>query len=133
MPAIHPKEIQNVLRLDPAQRYQHFLKIVVGVRAVWSLGNQEGFVLAGDPDGVELVPLWPAPEYAQLCARDEWADCVPREIPLEKFMELWATGMHRDGRKCNVFPTPGDSGANVDPLKLREHLLDSLSRIEYMD
>jgi len=133
MRPLHPRELANVLRLPPLQRYSHFIKSVIGSKLVWSLGNEQGWCLAADEDGVELVPLWPAPEYAQGCASGSWADSVPRSIPLEDFIEVWVPGMAGDHRQCTVFPTPNDRGPNVDPLKLREHLLDAIARIEYID
>lgn len=76
---MNDKQIQAVLALPAPKRYSHFIKRVADQRRVFGLFSS-GWALAGDSEEREVFPLWPASEYAALCAVDHWAGYEAREI-----------------------------------------------------
>lgn len=107
------KEFQAVSALPGPKRYAHFIKRVADHEEVWSLSNRDGWVLAGDKEGREFALVWPHAEYAMACATGAWADCEPKAIPLDEWMEKWLPGLARDDRMIAVFMTPKDSGVSI--------------------
>jgi len=78
----------------------------------------------------EVVPVWPAFEYAKLCATDDWCAAKPTRIDVHEFLESWIPDIIKDKRKIAVFPTPGGQGAMVEPERLKNDLLAELARVE---
>ena len=121
---VSDQEFESVLSLPGAKRYTYFVKKVADWEEIWSLRNQDGWVLAGDPSGTEVVPVWPNQRYAQACVAAEWQDCEPAVIDLETWMKRWIPGMTKDGRQVAVFPTLEDRGIVVEPSRLHSDLSD---------
>jgi len=128
---INEKELASVTSLEGRKRYSYFIKRVADFEEVWSLAGAEGrWCLAAEPDGGEVVPVWPARRYAEVCAAGEWADSEPKSINLDLWLERWTPGMIRDGRRVTVFPTPGARGVVVDPARLADDLAVELRLYE---
>jgi hypothetical protein len=125
----NPKEIENVAKLNPFERYRYFIKKVADWREVWSLWN-DGWVLMADPEGIEVVPVWPHAKFAELCAIAEWNEYSARPIGLEEFLNKWIPGMARDNRGIAVFPASNRETTTVNPIKLREDLEEELANYE---
>ncbi len=83
---ITPKEIEAVSKLSSEKRYHHFIKKVADTQELWSLYDN-GWALAGDDDGNQIFPLWPAAEYAEISAITRWKEFKPKKITLEEFFE----------------------------------------------
>jgi hypothetical protein len=127
---INAKEISSVLALPAPRRFEYFVKRVADWREVWSLRNEDGWVLASDDSGCELVPVWPHSEYARACANNEWIGTEPYAIDLGAWLDKWTPGMVRDGRKVAVFPSPASKGVVVGPEHLADSIEDELDVIE---
>ena len=114
---VTPKQIEAVLALPGIKRYEHFVKVVVDWQAVWGL-YQDGWALAATDEGGEVFPLWPAEEYARLCAANEWSGYKPRSIELSEFMDALLPKLKKDGVLPGVFFTPLSKGVtpSVDEL-----------------
>jgi hypothetical protein len=78
-----------------------------------------GWALAETDDGGAVFPLWPAKEYAQICAANEWKGYEPRSIALSEFTEVLLPKLKLDGVLPGVFPTPTNKGItpSVEELK----------------
>jgi len=124
------KEIASVLQLTGPKRYAYWVKKVADEELVWSLWQESGWVLAADNEGRQLVPVWPHEKYAELCAHDSWAGCVPRPIELNVWMERWIPGVEREGTLVAVFSTPDCSGVVVEPSRLDADLREELTNYE---
>ena len=122
-------EMESVLHLDGAERYTYFVKKVADQEKLWSLWN-DGWVLASDDRGRELIPVWPHQKYAALCAEDLWGGSVPKIIELEAWMGRWIAGAKRDARLIAVFPTREDRGVEVEPERLSADLELELKNYE---
>lgn len=126
---MHDKEYANVVAMPEVERYAYLCAKLGDWREVWSLRNAEGWVLAGDGNGREGVPVWPHPRFAEACAHEAWHDCTPASIALQDWIGKWLPGMERDNRYVAAFMLPGDGnrGIKVEPAKHREHLLEELA------
>ncbi|MCP4699451.1 MAG: DUF2750 domain-containing protein [Gammaproteobacteria bacterium] len=114
---INQKQIEAVTALAGQKRYEHFVKVVADWEEIWGL-YQDGWALAATDDGQQVFPLWPAKEYAQLCANNEWAGYEPESFSLEDFMGKLLPDLKDDGVLPGIFYTPSDNGVipTVDQL-----------------
>ncbi|MGH9765174.1 MAG: DUF2750 domain-containing protein [Blastocatellia bacterium] len=103
------EQIRAILALPGPKRYEHFIKQVADSQQAWGL-YKDGWALAASDDGTPLLPLWPAEEYAALCAVSDWAGYVPSRIPLDELTTELLPGLERDRILPAVFFTPDDRG-----------------------
>lgn len=54
---INDKEFEAVSALPFRERYEYFIKHVADGEVVWSLGADDGWVLMGNKEGHEVVPV----------------------------------------------------------------------------
>ncbi len=106
---INQKQIESVIALSGQKRYENFIKVVADWEEVWGL-YQDGWALAATNDGQEVFPVWPAKEYAQLCATNEWSGYKPASFSLVDFMEELLPNLKNDGVLLGIFYTPSDKG-----------------------
>lgn len=102
---LSPKEIESILKLDGPRRYAHFVKHVVDCEQVWGL-HSDGWAMGENDDGVPTFQIWPAREYAALCANGPWAGYEPAEIPLDDLLVELLPRLRLDGVALGVFRTP---------------------------
>ena len=127
---LHPKEFETASALPFEERYEYFVKRVADWEQVWSLRSASGWSLAGAEDGREVIPVWPHEQFAAACSEGAWKGDEPTPIPLDDWLEKWLPGMERDGRLVAVFPTPANSGAVVEPQRLRNDLRVDLEQYQ---
>lgn len=115
---VNPKQVEAVLALPGIKRFEHFIKVIADWQEVWGL-YQDGWALAAADDGTTVFPLWPAKEYAQVCAASEWSGYEPRAISLREFTEVLLPKLKLDGVLPGVFFTPTSKGVtpSVEDLK----------------
>jgi len=113
------KQIESVLALPDKKRFDHFVKVVADVQEIWGL-YQGGWALAATNDGVTVFPLWPAKDYAQLCAVSEWEGYEPRLITLAELMEDLFPKLKKMGCYLGYFFKPAGKGMtpSVDELNM---------------
>jgi hypothetical protein len=116
---VNPRQMEAVLALPGVKRFEHFIKVIADWQEVWGLYDN-GWALAAADDGTTVFPLWPAKEYAQVCAVNEWTGYEPRSISLSDFTEGLLPKLKLDGVLPGVFFTPTSRGVtpSVDELKL---------------
>jgi hypothetical protein len=120
-------EVARVLALPFPARYEYFLERVAAAETLWSLADEQGWVLLVDSGGTEWVPVWPHLRFAAACALENWAGATPRAIPLGDWLDTWTPGMIADQRIVGVFPTPDAKAIRVDPEELEWDLKEQLS------
>ena len=118
--------LQAVLELPPARRHAWFLQRVRESGEVWGL-YAEGWALAFDDEGRDVLPLWPTSTAARLCATHLWEGFEPRPIPLSKLVEELLPDLAEEGIPVGVFFTPKGQGWPVTAAELRAQLLGSAS------
>ena len=116
---ISPEQIKAVTGLPAAKRFEHFVKVIADWQQAWGL-YRAGWALAAADDGTTVFPLWPAKEYAAVCAVSEWNGFDPRAISLSDLTEVLLPRLKRDGVLPGVFFTPSSKGITpaVDELIL---------------
>jgi hypothetical protein len=121
-----PKEIESVLRLEGPQRFAHFVKRMADEQRVWGLWD-DGWASMEDDDGVMVLPVWPAREYAELFVNGDWSSYVPTEMPLDEFLDEMIPEVAEQSALVGVFPTP--TGKSVTPPlpELEEALREELT------
>jgi len=115
------------LSADSKARHRRFIQRVVAAGVVWGLKCNEGWVTssstADDTEDRGLMPFWSDRAYAKQCAKDEWAEYVPTEIPLNLFLEKWMPGMNADGLLVGTNWNAHLCGHEIEPLKLRDEIV----------
>jgi hypothetical protein len=125
MKRVNDKEFAAVSALPAPERYGHFVGQVADWQEVWSLRAPSGWMIVGDDEGRECVPVWPHKCYAEACATGEWEGFEAAAIPLSRWLEAWIPGISRDGRAVAVFPVSGGRGIVVTAERLRDDLLEA--------
>ncbi|HYO53086.1 DUF2750 domain-containing protein [Archangium sp.] len=113
--------MEAVLRLPAARRYSYFLQRVAESGEVWGLDG-EGWALALDDAGRDVLPLWPAPEFAAICATRLWAGFKPRAIKLEVLLDNVLPQLAEEEMPVGIFFTPEGQGHPVSARELIEAL-----------
>ena len=124
--SINHKQIVAVIALDGQKRYEYFVKMVVDREKAWGL-YKNGWALAATEDGQQVFPLWPAKEYAELCANKEWLDYIPVSISLVDLMDDLLPKLREDNILPSVFYTPSDTGVTPTVEQLLADLKEELS------
>lgn len=117
----------RIQQLDAEQRYQHFLEKVSRWEEIWSLKDDEGFVVVSS-DNEDCMPVWPHPDYAQEWATGDWDNCQPFKIDLEAWLDRWLPGMDEDGISIAVFPNLDENGIVEGPRELGSALLQLIEQ-----
>src|SRR5277367_997774 len=99
---ISQQQIAAVLALPGPVRYSHFIKRSADARRVWGLFSG-GWALAATADETPVFPVWPAREYAALCATGDWSEYEPRDIGLDDFFAWLLPKLREDGTLLGVF------------------------------
>ena len=102
-------------------RLEFFVNSVKEHQSVWSLSNEEGFVMVETDDG-DCVMVWPDADFAAQWAVEEWDDCEPVEISFETFTTLWLPSLEKDHVTLAVFPNIEDEGKLTTAAEMKELL-----------
>ena len=103
------KEMEIVVGLAGNVRYERFIKLVAGWEEAWGL-YQDGWALAATDNEEAVFPLWPAREYAAICASGIWANYEPEPIEITELTEDLLPRLKIDGVLPGIFYTPKDTG-----------------------
>jgi hypothetical protein len=126
---LNEKKMQSVLNLPAPKRYAHFIKVAADQRRVWGLFS-DGWALAETSDGQRAFAMWPAQEYALLCARGDWSGYEAREIDLDTLLEVLIPKLQESSTLAGVFPTPSEKGITPDLDQIKADLRNELAKIE---
>lgn len=103
------------------ERMAYFVKQVKTSEQVWSLSNEEGFVMVETDEG-DCVMVWPDADFAAQWAVDDWDDCEPVSVPLTEFKTNWLPSLEADNIDIAVFPNIEDEGKLIKANELAEAL-----------
>lgn len=106
------KEIEIMSTKNNKDRYIYFIKRVVDGETAWVLDN-DGFALSSGGDNHDILMLWPAREYAENCATDDWKDYKAKALSLNYIIEELLPNLSAKGVELGVFMTPYISNAPV--------------------
>jgi len=123
------EQIDAIIGLPGPKRYEHFIKVCADRRQMWGLYSN-GWALAATSENQPVFPVWPAREYASLCAVKEWDGYVPREIELDDFFLALLPRLEASGTQIGVFYTPQEKGVIPTLAQLDSDLKEELAKIE---
>ncbi len=123
-------EIEAVLKLPGARRYEHFVKRVADRAEGWGLWS-EGWALAGSDSGQQVFLFWPAREYAERCTTGPWQGYTPQPIEVHSLLDELLPKLSAANVRAAVFSTPADRGVVVEITRLSADLRSELEKIEY--
>jgi len=121
------QQLAAIVTLAGPERYEYFIRRAAEAREVWGL-YQDGWALAKTDDGTLVFPMWPANEYATLCAEFEWDGYDAQAFSLEELLEELLPQLEEDSVLPGVFYTPGDKGITPTVAQLIGDLEDELRR-----
>lgn len=113
----------HLLASSDDERLAFFVKQVKQSEMVWSLSNEEGFVMVETDEG-DCVMVWPDAEFAAQWAVDDWDDCEPVSVPFTEFKSNWLPSLEADNIDVAVFPNIEDEGKLIKAKALSEALAD---------
>ncbi len=126
---ITQKQIEAIIALPGPKRYEHFIKVAADQGCVWGLYS-DGWALAGTGEGEPVFPLWPAREYAALCAFGEWSGYEPKEIDLDELFEGLLPSLKERKTLLGIFYTPSDKGVLPTVDEFEHDLREELSKYD---
>lgn len=119
------------------ESHQKFITEACANGLVWGLEKDEEFATSisdqfEDEDGqpVEMICVWSDKASALACAKDDWAEHIPMEIPLADFIEKWCLGMDDDGLMVGTNFDENLFGTEADPLELIIEIHEELKKIK---
>lgn len=113
----------HLLASSDDERMAFFVTQVKQSEMVWSLSNEEGFVMVETDEG-DCVMVWPDAEFAAQWAVDDWDDCEPVSVPFTEFKSNWLPSLEADNIDVAVFPNIEDEGKLIKAKALSEALAD---------
>lgn len=119
--ALTMDERVQLLTAPDEVRLDYFLKQIKATSTVWSLKNDEGFVMVETEEG-ECVMLWPDEEFAAQWAIEEWSDCEATAISFEEFVTTWLPSLQMDSIDLAIFPNIEDEGKMLTAAELTDFL-----------
>lgn len=99
----------QLLVAPDSERLAYFVEQAKSTEQVWSLSNDEGFVMVETDDG-DCVMVWPDADFASQWAIEDWDDCEPVSVPLAQFKAEWLPSLALDNITLAVFPNIEDEG-----------------------
>ena len=124
---MNPQKIAHVMSLSSEERYKHFIKVVADWENVWGLYN-DGWALSGTDCGETVFPVWPAKEYAELCAKNEWSEYEACSFSLEDFINEILPTLISDSVLVGVFSTPDKGCITISGAELIDDLVVELDK-----
>jgi len=118
------------------QQHERFIKDVCESGIVWGLGSKSGYATSGsndyeDAEGNQLsvICIWSSKDMAVLCAKEDWAEFEPVEVPLDEFIENWCVGMFENSMLAGTNFGENMFGVESNPLDLIVELAKELKKI----
>ena len=105
------------------------MKVIADQNRVWGL-QQDGWALMGTNEGQAVFPVWPAEDYAIVCATGDWQRYVPTPIPMDSFLHDLLPSLKKSATLLGIFPTPDDKGVTPTLEQVENDVKAELSRIE---
>tara|TARA_R110000787_G_scaffold182726_1_gene294794 strand:- start:88996 stop:89379 length:384 start_codon:yes stop_codon:yes gene_type:complete len=118
---LEPEKVKQILQMDDAQRAVYFVNETVTQNQLWILTDEHGCVMLNTEEE-DCVPVWPNEEFAQAWVTDQWQNCQPEAISLNKWFSRWTHGLADDELAIVVFPSQDEQGLVYYPDELEHEL-----------
>jgi Protein of unknown function (DUF2750) len=121
-------DIEKLFKKPGEKRYDYFIKKVAETEEVFGLMDDEGWALLGDDDDEDILPVFPAAEFAEAFrTAADYEEYRVEAIDVTEFVE-WLGDMDEDNLLVAVFPNPEFNGAVVEPEHLKKDLLKEFEK-----
>ena len=114
-------QLDAINRMPAEQRYDYFINKVIELEQVWGLSSADGWVILPDEED-EIFPVWPHAELAAQWGTGEFADCEPKAIALQDWLDKWLPGMEEDGLLAATCPDREGDAIIVSAEEMLENL-----------
>jgi len=118
------KEIEAMLKKNSKERYIYSIKRIVDFEALWVLEENDKFAMSGNDKGSSFLAIWPAMEYAKMCATGEWDKYKEKSIGLDYFMHNLLPQLKKDQVSIGVFMVSSETNT---PIATAESILCDLN------
>lgn len=123
---MNQKEIENVIILEPFERYQYFIKKVADWEIFFTLLNENGEYALSELENKKLFPMWSAKKYAELCKVSGWEKYIVKELNLDDLEDKIIDFIVDEDCLINVFPVSDRTGFIVSLKEFSKDLSDEL-------
>lgn len=122
MEPLRQDEIAKIFKKPGEKRYDYFVKKVVENEEVYGLADEEGWALLGDDSDADILPLFPAAEFAEAFRlASDFEEYAVEALDVSELMD-WFDDMEKDNLLVAVFPNPDLNGAVVEPKMLKSDI-----------
>lgn len=112
MAKLSDNEIKRTTKLLADRRYAYAIDRILDQQRLYLLEREENGYAASEIEGIRLVAIWPAAEYAEMNIRMDWADFRPKEVSLGQ-AEALLEAIESSEWNLDVFPMGGKTGLVV--------------------
>ncbi|AZA77812.1 DUF2750 domain-containing protein [Chryseobacterium joostei] len=123
---MNQKEIENVISLEPIERYNYFIKKVADWEIFYTLLNESGEYALSELKDKKLFPMWSAREFAELCKVSGWETYTVKELKLDDLENEIIDFIADQNCLINVFPIYNRTGFVVSLIEFSKDLSEEL-------
>lgn len=127
---MNQKELENVMKLAPLERYKYFIKKVADFEELWTIVDENGEYVIASVDDKILISFWSAQEFISSNLNEDWSDCKPFKLSLDDLADKVLDYIAENGHLLNIFPINGRSGFVVDLEEFSNDLAQELKKYE---
>lgn len=125
---LHKKEIENVSKLKPLDRYNYFIRKIADFEELWTIVDKNGDIALSKVDDNILVSIWSAKDFIKSNLDNGWKKCVPLKLNLDDFEKTIMPLIIKNNYLINVFPANGKSGFVVNINEFIKDLNEELEQ-----
>ena len=129
---LHERQIENLLKQSPGQRYEYFIRYCADFEQVWGLVvGEDNWVIFKDNNGDEIFPLWPHPDLARACCFVEHKQmgAHPQPMGLKSFIQNCIPDMVTGGVLFGIFYNDSREGLVVGGESLKAALEEEVRSV----
>lgn len=123
---MNQKEIENVISLEPIERYRYFIKKVADWEVFYTLVDDNQQYVLSSLEQNKLMPIWSDKEYAELCRINGWENHEIIELNLDDFEDKIIDFLIDEECLINVFPISDTTGFVVSLQEFTRDLSEEL-------
>ncbi|WP_330745913.1 DUF2750 domain-containing protein [Chryseobacterium sp. CP-77] len=127
---MNQKEIDNVILLEPLERYKYVIKKIADWEIFYTLVDKEGEYVLSKIEDKTLFPIWSAEEFAKLCMISEWEDTRIKKLDLDDLENEIIDFIADSNYLINVFPVYDRTGFVVTLTEFAKDLNEELKNYQ---
>lgn len=127
---MNQKEIDNVILLQPFERYQYTINKVADWEELFTLVDENNDYVLSELDEHKLFPIWSAKEFAELCKTNGWESYEIKKLSLDDLENEIINFITEKKCLINVFPVNENTGFVVSLKEFIRDLNEELDKIQ---